>query len=224
MIGPSDREQNRASINGVSYVPQKVPTLYTALSAPANLVSNPLIYGVNANPYVTPFGSIVELTIVNTDGGAHPFHLHSHNFQVIARSGPAPDDTVLDVPASFPVPAVPMRRDTLLINAGGYAVIRWKADNPGITLFHCHIEWHVEAGLTATFIEAPEQLQKQKLVIPKNHEKACASQQIGMKGNAAGNSRDWLDLTGANTEPELSNWGALINPPMKRHLARRLLK
>lgn len=30
-----------------------------------------------------------------------------------------------------------------------------------------------------------------------------------------GNDRDWLDLKGEQTEPELEDWGALINPPGK---------
>jgi iron transport multicopper oxidase len=185
----------------------QVPTLYTALTAPSNLVNNPAIYGVNANPYILPYGAIVELTVINYDDGDHPFHLHSHNFQVISRSGPGPDDgSVLPV-STAPPPEVPMRRDTLLIMGGGNAVIRFQANNPGVALFHCHIEWHVEAGLTMTFIEAPTQLQAQNLEIPDNHRRSCEALGIPMKGNAAGNDENWLDLTGANTEPPLNTWG-----------------
>lgn len=100
-----------------------------------------------------------------------------------------------------------MRRDVLIVYAGGYAVIRFVADNPGITLFHCHIEWHVEGGLTATFIEAPDQLQAMNLNIPDTHKAVCAAKGIPMIGNAAGNSANWLNLTGANTEPPLNAWG-----------------
>jgi iron transport multicopper oxidase len=109
-----------------------------------------------------------------------------------------------------------MRRDTLLIYAGGYAILRFKVDNPGITLFHCHIEWHVEAGLTMTFIEAPTQLQRLGLVIPDDHKAACSDLGIKTSGNAAGNGPnggDWLDLSGEPTEPALNDWGALVNPP-----------
>lgn len=38
-------------------------------------------------------------------------------------------------------PSVPMRRDTVLVQPNGYAVLRFRSDNPGIWLFHCHIEW-----------------------------------------------------------------------------------
>ena len=121
-------------------------------------------------------------------------------------------------PANITVAKSPMRRDTVLIYGNGYAVIRFKADNPGIILFHCHIEWHVEAGLTATFVEAPKELQGLNLVIPESHKDACRKQGISMSGNAAGHGdsrsdRGWLDLSGANTEPPLQNWGALVNPP-----------
>jgi iron transport multicopper oxidase len=106
-----------------------------------------------------------------------------------------------------PDPPVPMRRDTVLVYGNAYAVIRFVADNPGVTLFHCHIEWHVEGGLTATFIEAPTQLQAMGISLPASHTAACSSQGILMTGNAAGNSADWLDLTGANTDPPLNAWG-----------------
>jgi iron transport multicopper oxidase len=34
-------------------------------------------------------------------------------------------------------------RDVIAVNGNSYAVLRFKADNPGVFLFHCHIEWHV---------------------------------------------------------------------------------
>ncbi|KAE9369132.1 multicopper oxidase [Stipitochalara longipes BDJ] len=213
------QNQNRGSFNNISYVAPQVPTLYTALSAPADLVNNPLIYGANTNPIVLKMGEIVDLLITNYDGGAHPFHLHGHQFQVIARSSAGPDDgPPLTIPTNYlsKEPAAPMRRDTVLIYGNGYAVIRFKVDNPGITLFHCHIEWHVEAGLTLVFVEAPTELQKLKLVIPQNHKDACQKLNIPMSGNAMGrqgSEKAWLDLSGEPTLPALDDWGALVQPP-----------
>jgi hypothetical protein len=51
-------------------------------------------------------------------------------------------------------------------------------------------------------------------------------QGISMQGNAAGHGdvsgeKGWLDLSGANTEPPLQNWGALVNPPSTRRAFRR---
>jgi iron transport multicopper oxidase len=121
-----------------------------------------------------------------------------------------------------------MRRDTILVYGNGYAVLRFKVDNPGITLFHCHIEWHVEAGLTMTFIEAPTQLQALNLTIPDSHKNACKKLGIPMLGNAVGRGDGdaddvWLNVTGENTEPPLEDWGALISPPTKRQIARGML-
>jgi iron transport multicopper oxidase len=49
---------NRATINNQTYVPQVVPTLYTALSAPASDVMNPDIYGAGSNPFVVSYGDM----------------------------------------------------------------------------------------------------------------------------------------------------------------------
>lgn len=63
-----------------------------------------------------------------------------------------------------------------------------------VWLLHCHIEWHVEAGLTATLIEAPESI---NMTIPRDHKQVCSNYGVPTSGNAVGNSGD--DLSGANT-------------------------
>jgi FtsP/CotA-like multicopper oxidase with cupredoxin domain len=40
-----------------------------------------------------------------------------------------------------------VRRDTVQIPRRGYAVLRFRADNPGVWLFHCHILWHLANGM-----------------------------------------------------------------------------
>ncbi len=75
----------RAMLHGVAYVNPTVPTLYTALTAPAQYLNNPSIYGTGVNPYIIPYGAIVEIQVDNHDDRAHPFHLHGHHFQVIYR-------------------------------------------------------------------------------------------------------------------------------------------
>lgn len=52
----------------------------------------------------------------------------------------------------------------------------------------------------ATMIEAPEELQK-TLVIPQDHLQVCNDQGVPTTGNAAGNTRNLLDMTGANEPP-----------------------
>jgi iron transport multicopper oxidase len=183
----------RTYFNGITYIHQKVPSLFTAFSAPDP--ANPAIYGA-VNPFVVNKGDIVQIVVNNIDGAIHPFHLHGHQFQVVERpkSGKG---KYTGQGRNFP--AVPSKRDTVQVNANSYAVIRFKADNPGVWLFHCHIEWHVVLGLTATIIEDPAALKGG--VIPADHKAACAVQNIPTSGNAAGNTNNYTDLTGANTEP-----------------------
>ena len=39
--------------------------------------------------------------------------------------------------------------------AQGYVVVRFRADNPGFWLFHCHQNLHFTEGMALTFNEAP---------------------------------------------------------------------
>jgi iron transport multicopper oxidase len=75
----------------------------------------------------------------NADTGKHPFHLHGHNFQVVSRSDENAGAFVAE--ANDTLPAIPMMRDVILVRPLGNLRIRFVADNPGIWLFHCHIEW-----------------------------------------------------------------------------------
>lgn len=49
-----------------------------------------------------------------------------------------------------------------MIPGDGNAVLRFRADNPGIWFFHCHMEWHAHSGLAVTFIVAPDRLRAQE--------------------------------------------------------------
>ncbi|MCJ1290772.1 hypothetical protein MMC34_002314 [Xylographa carneopallida] len=203
--------KNIAVMNNSTYVSPLVPTLFTALTAPPNLATNPRIYGPHTNPAVLPANATVEIRLNNLDGGAHPFHLHGHPVQVVARSAPnvfaetpaieafAPSPNANASLAALLPPAVdysatrkvPMRRDTVQVPEMGFVVLRFVADNPGVWLLHCHIEWHVAAGLSATMIEAPVALQQRER-IPFEGIQLCVQQGTPVGGNALGNSVDWL--------------------------------
>ncbi|KAK7397817.1 ferroxidase fet3 [Neonectria punicea] len=191
--------QNYAFFNNITYREAHVPTLYTALNA-GDDATNPAVYGTYTHSFVLKKNEIVQLVVNNLDSGRHPFHLHGHAFQAIYRSeeeaGVWEDAGVTEKD----LPSVPMRRDTLVIYPNGNIVMRFKADNPGIWLFHCHIEWHVVSGLIATFVEDPLELQK-TITLPENHLEVCKSAGMATKGNAAGNTGDYLDLTGENVPP-----------------------
>jgi iron transport multicopper oxidase len=154
------------------------------------------------NPFVVKKGDIVQIVMNNHDEAIHPFHLHGHQFQV-CELPPSGTGTFNGHTRNFP--AIPMRRDVVAVNANSYVVLRFQAYNPGVWLFHCHIEWHVDMGLTATIIEAPEELRR--LSIPSDHKAACDVQHIPTAGNAAGNTQNLTDMSGANTLPPNPNNG-----------------
>ena len=47
----------------------------------------------------------------------------------------------------------PIRKDTVIVPFGGYAVVRFIADNPGLWFLHCHIEPHQLQGMAAVISE-----------------------------------------------------------------------
>lgn len=104
--------------------------------------------------------SVVEIIIVDegvTFDANHPFHLHGHSFRVVGMRRLA-NDTTIDEVKEFDRQGLlkrnlkrPPIKDTVTVPDGGYTVIRFKADNPGYWLFHCHIEFHVEIGMGFVF-------------------------------------------------------------------------
>lgn len=125
-----------AFFNDVTYVEPKVPTLYTVLST-GNNATDPRIYGGNTNSFILEKDEVVEIILNNNDPGKHPFHLHGHAFQAVVRS----EEEAGAYVSNETFPQTPMRRDTILVRPNGNIVLRFKADNPGVWLFHCHIEW-----------------------------------------------------------------------------------
>ncbi|KAK1593282.1 multicopper oxidase [Colletotrichum navitas] len=196
----------RSCVNGSPYVNQKVPTLYTAAST-GEYNTNPVVYGA-VHPFVAQYGDVVDIVVNNKDAAIHPFHLHGHHFQVLSR----PATNAGDWPGleRARLNQMPPRRDTVSVMGKSYVVLRFEATNPGVYLFHCHIEWHVEMGLTATIIEAPERLRN--LTVPEDHQAACRAQGIPTAGNAAGNTANPLDRTGMSLEPPTDYVGASWSP------------
>ena len=184
----------RSCFNSTTYIPQRVPTLYSAVSLGEDNV-NPGAYG-QVNPFIVEYGDVVEIVINNHDAALHPFHLHGHKFQVVERGASNAGSWSAAVDKN--IIAVPPRKDTISVKPKSYAVLRIVANNPGVWLFHCHIEWHVEMGLTATLIEAPDRLAE--FIIPQDHLDICYAMGIPTSGNAAGNA-GWDNTNGFVTQP-----------------------
>jgi iron transport multicopper oxidase len=199
---------SRFTINNYTYLGQKVPSLYTAMTT-GNYSSDPVVYG-QVNPIVVQHGEIVEIVINNLNTNLHPWHMHGHQFQVLDRPDPLYGSFNGTFRDGFPH-KVPVRRDTFMLQDKSWGVIRFRADNPGVWLLHCHIEFHVTSGFSVTIIEAPEILAKRGLNIPQDHREACRAFPMDYTGNAAGNQQP-LNLTGAITQVSVPDWGAMYPP------------
>ncbi|KAJ5113973.1 hypothetical protein N7456_002507 [Penicillium angulare] len=204
-----DNGEGYALLNNISYTAPKVPTLYTVQSA-GDLATDATVYGDYTHTVVLEKDEIVEIILSNQDTGTHPFHLHGHNFQLLDRYPAWGADffdydagttfATFDADNHTAFPTYPARRDTFVLPPGGYFVIRFKADNPGVWFFHCHIDWHLMQGLAMTFVEAPLEIQEE-LSITTNQRDVCEAAGVAWEGNAAANTEDYTDLKGQNKPP-----------------------
>lgn len=88
------------------------------------------------------------------------FFQHGHIFYVLGWGDGSyiPGKTSLEL-------TNPLRRDTSTVPAFGYTVIRFVNDNPGLWALHCHIDWHMEAGLMVQFLSLPDKIKVRKAKI-----------------------------------------------------------
>jgi len=104
-------------------------------------------------------GEIVEL--IMSDRGKywnisnHPMHIHGqylhilavgqHEELVISKEYVEDLDEAGNITRNYDTPIL---KDTVMMPVGGYVVTKFKADNPGPWLLHCHNELHVEQGMS----------------------------------------------------------------------------
>jgi len=120
------------NVNNVSYLPPQTPTLIKILNG-ANSSAD---FNITENTFILPKNKVVQVTFPpNDDDEAHPFHLHGNNFWLIKSNS---SDVINNVN--------PIRRDVAAVGAAG-TIVRFTTDNPGPWFFHCHIFWHLQAGL-----------------------------------------------------------------------------
>ncbi|KAJ7890146.1 laccase 1 [Mycena olivaceomarginata] len=125
------RTGGKFAMNGVSFVPPTTPVLLQILSGAEDAQS--LL--PTGSVFPLPKNSLIQVSIPG--GGQHPFHLHGHAFDVVRSAG-----------SSVYNYANPVSR-----NAGDNVTIRFVTDNDGPWFLHCHIDWHLEAGLAIVFAE-----------------------------------------------------------------------
>ncbi len=87
------------------------------------------------SPIVVKTGQRVLLRMINAGHLAHPIHMHGHSFKIVATDG-------------NPVPiGMEWVKDTVLIGPAERYDLEFIADNPGVWMFHCHIEHHMANGM-----------------------------------------------------------------------------
>ena len=81
-------------------------------------------------------GKRCRIRMKNASDDIHPIHLHRHTFELTNVAGKAMAGVMKDV-----------------MMLGGYqtAEVDFVADNPGLTLFHCHQQLHMDFGFMTLF-------------------------------------------------------------------------
>ena len=82
-------------------------------------------------------GRRYRLLLKNQSMDDHPMHLHRHSFEVRRVDGSAELHG--------------LRKDVVLVPARTSAEVEFVADNPGLTLFHCHQQDHMDRGFMMIF-------------------------------------------------------------------------
>jgi FtsP/CotA-like multicopper oxidase with cupredoxin domain len=101
-----------------------------------NGMSFPTSGGVEPAVFHLKRGKRYRIQLRNASDDIHPVHLHRHSFELTKLAGKATAGVLKDV-----------------VMLGGYqeAEIDFVADNPGLTLFHCHQQLHMDFGFMTLF-------------------------------------------------------------------------
>jgi FtsP/CotA-like multicopper oxidase with cupredoxin domain len=86
--------------------------------------------------YTLHEGRRYRLKLRNASDDIHPLHLHRHSFELTRIAGKSTSGVLKDV-----------------VMLGGFQELEldFVADNPGLTLFHCHQQLHMDFGFMALF-------------------------------------------------------------------------
>jgi FtsP/CotA-like multicopper oxidase with cupredoxin domain len=88
----------------------------------------------DVDPLVVQAGQRYKILLENKSGDDHPIHLHRHTFELTRIAGKT---------------TTGIRKDTVNVPRRQSAEIDFVADDPGLTLFHCHMQLHMDFGFMA---------------------------------------------------------------------------
>jgi len=118
---------------------QNIETIFEKIPGGAGKFN---LWLVNGKPFpherefVLQQGVRYRLTMRNRTDDAHPMHLHRHLWELIEVNGKT---------------TAGLMKDTVVVPYFGRAVVDFTADQPGLSLFHCHIQQHMDYGFKALF-------------------------------------------------------------------------
>jgi FtsP/CotA-like multicopper oxidase with cupredoxin domain len=101
-----------------------------------NGTSYPLDQMMTAPSFHLKQGKRYRVRMRNASDDIHPIHLHRHTFELTRIAGQPTSGVLKDV-----------------VMVGGYQEVEidFTADNPGLTLFHCHQQLHMDYGFMYLF-------------------------------------------------------------------------
>jgi FtsP/CotA-like multicopper oxidase with cupredoxin domain len=88
------------------------------------------------NEFLLHEGQRYRLTFRNRTDDGHPLHLHRHQLELVDFNGK---------------PTSGLIKDTVVVPLYGRAAVEFTANQPGLSLFHCHIQSHMDYGFKALF-------------------------------------------------------------------------
>ena len=88
------------------------------------------------NEFVLHESQRYRLTFHNRTDDGHPLHMHRHQWELVDINGK---------------PASGLIKDVIVVPFYGRAAVEFIANQPGLTLFHCHIQAHMDYGFKALF-------------------------------------------------------------------------
>jgi len=143
-------------------IPEVPPTTWDYTNMTKNLTPGPGPYTEKSGvPIIRlKMGDVVQIVMQNSynlgaHSEAHPWHLHGHSFWQVGQGVGIYDPKVDDANFNLVNPA---KRDTYAIYPDAWVAIRFKADNPGVWGFHCHVSPHLVMGMGLLVITSPDLL------------------------------------------------------------------
>ncbi|CAI9098358.1 OLC1v1034990C1 [Oldenlandia corymbosa var. corymbosa] len=132
--------------------PKQPPVIFDYTNPNISFDPATMFTSKSTNIIKVKYNSTVQMVLQNQVTLAqesHPMHLHGVNFLVLAQGfgnyNASEDSKKFNL-------VNPQERNTIAVPTAGWAVIRFRAINPGVWFMHCHLEPHVPWGLATAII------------------------------------------------------------------------